>query len=591
MKNHLPLRFKEHSDNHLRNSMNTLQSLAGLLAVAVMLVACGRTDTQPASTGADLVFLNGRIYTVDDKRTWAQAVAITAGRISFVGSDDRANDFIGSNTTVVDLRGRMMLPAFQDAHIHPITSGMDAAACNLSEMPGLPEYRSTIAAYAAANPDEPWILGGGWSMAVFGPGAMPSRSILDELVSDRPVYLSSADGHTGWANSAALKIAGIDKDTPDPADGRIDRDPATGEPIGSLQEGAMSLVTRHIPATTPANREAGLRYTMKMLNAYGITSVQDAIVNREELETYTSLDSRGELNLRVVAALWWDRDRDEEQIATLLAMRESFTNGRVRPATVKIMLDGVMENYTAAMLEPYLVPDRTRGIPMIDPESLKQIVSALDAEDFQVHFHAIGDAAIRQSLDAVEAARNENGARGNRHHVSHLQIIDPTDIPRFKELDVVANFQPLWAYADKYITELTIPFIGEERTRWMYPIRSVEDAGGMIAFGSDWSVSSANPFYQIETAITRQDATGELEEVFIPEERISLESAIAAFTINAAFVNQQEQDTGSIEVGKYADLIVLNQDLFNVTPAEISDTRSLLTLLEGTAVHGDIGDL
>lgn len=591
MKNQLPLRFKEHSDNHLRNGMNTLQRLASLLAVAVMLVACEKTDTQPASTGADLVFLNGRIYTVDGERTWAQSVAITDGRISFVGSDDRANDFIGSNTAVVDLRGRMMLPAFQDAHIHPITSGMDAAACNLSELPGLPEYRSTIAAYATANPDEPWILGGGWSMAVFGPGAMPSRSILDELVPDRPVYLSSADGHTGWVNSAALQIAGIDKDTPDPADGRIDRDPATGEPIGSLQEGAMSLVTRHIPATTPANREAGLRYTMKMLNAYGITSVQDAIVNREELETYTSLDSRGELSLRVVAALWWDRGRDEEQIASLLALRESFTKGRVRPTTVKIMLDGVMENYTAAMLEPYLVPDRTRGIPMIDPESLKQIVVALDAEDFQVHFHAIGDAAIRQSLDAVEAARSENGARGNRHHVSHLQIIDPADIPRFKELDVVANFQPLWAYADKYITELTIPFIGEERTRWMYPIRSVEDAGGMIAFGSDWAVSSANPFHQIETAITRQDATGAPEEVFIPEERISLETAIAAFTINAAFVNQHEQDTGSIEVGKYADLIVLDQNLFEITPAEISGTHALLTLLEGTAVHGNIADL
>ncbi len=389
----------------------------------------------------------------------------------------------------------------------------------------------------------------------------------------------------------ALRIAGIDQDTPDPVDGRIDRDPATGEPIGSLQEGAMNLVTRHIPATTPAKREAGLRYSMKMLNAYGITSIQDAIVRREELETYTSLDSRGDLNLRVVAALWWDRDRDEEQIASLLALRESFTNGRVRPTTVKIMLDGVMENYTAAMLEPYLVPSGTRGIPMIDRESLKRIVTALDAEDFQVHFHAIGDAAIRQSLDAVKAARLENGARGNRHHVSHLQIIDPADIPRFKELDVVANFQPLWAYADKYITELTIPFIGEERTRWMYPIRSVEDAGGMIAFGSDWSVSSANPFQQIETAVTRQAATGDPEEVFIPGERISLETAIAAFTINAAFVNKHEQDTGSVEVGKFGDLIVLDQNLFEIAPADISNTRAVLTLLEGEVVHGSLVEL
>ncbi|MCH8136366.1 MAG: amidohydrolase family protein, partial [Proteobacteria bacterium] len=272
--------------------------LASYLSIAVMASACDSTVPLHQTAGAETVFLHGEIYTVDGERSWAQSVAIAAGRIIYVGSNDGVKEYIGSNTTVVDLDGRMMLPAFQDVHIHPISSGMDAAACNLNELPGLAEYRSTIAAYAAANPDLPWILGGGWSMAVFGPGAMPSRSIIDELVPDRPVYLTSADGHTGWANSAALRIAGIDRDTPDPVDGRIDKDPVTGEPIGSLQEGAMSLVTQHIPATTPANREAGLRYAMKMLNAYGITSIQDAIVNREELETYAALDSRGELNLR-----------------------------------------------------------------------------------------------------------------------------------------------------------------------------------------------------------------------------------------------------------------------------------------------------
>ena len=574
----------------LTTTLRRLLRLTSLLGLTVAMAACDKTESPRTSDGAELVFLNGRIYTVDSERTWAQSVAITDGRISYVGSDDRANEYVGANTTVIDLNGRMMLPAFQDVHIHPISSGMVAAACNLNELPGLAEYRSTIVAYAAANPNLPWILGGGWSMAVFGPGAMPSRSIIDELVPDRPVYLTSADGHTGWANSAALRIAGIDRDTPNPVDGRIDKDPVTGEPIGSLQEGAMSLMTKHIPPTTPENREAGLRYAMKMLNAYGITSIQDAIVNREDLETYAALDSRGELNLRVVAALWWDRERDEEQIPGLLALRKTYTKGRVQPTAVKIMLDGVMENYTAAMLEPYLVPDGTRGISMIDPESLKDIVTALDAEDFQVHFHAIGDAAIRQALDAIEMALTKNGARGNRHHVSHLQIIDPADIPRFNELDVVANFQPLWAYADKYITELTIPFIGEEHSRWMYPIRSVEDAGGMIAFGSDWSVTSANPFLQIETAVTRRDANGGPEEVFIPEERISLETAIAAFTINAAFVNQHEGNTGSIEVGKYADLIVLDQNLFDVAPAAISETHAVLTLLEGEAVHGNLED-
>ena len=557
------------------------------VVVLFLTAGCGQDNPAEDAPGADSVYRNGRIYTVDDSRPWAEAVAIQDGRIVFVGSDEAAEVHIGAHTDLFDLGGRLMLPAFQDSHIHPIYAGMEAAACNLNGLSGLPEYRSAISAYASANPDVPWILGGGWSMAVFGPGGAPGREIIDELVPDRPVFLSSQDGHTGWANSAALRIAGIDKDTPDPADGRIDRDPVSGEAIGSLQEGAMNLVTRHIPPDTLETRLAGLRYAMEMLHGYGITSIQDAIVNREELQAYAAMDERGQLDLRVVASLWWDRERAEEQIADLLSLREQFTHGHVRPTTVKIMQDGVMENYTAAMLEPYLVPDRTRGIPMVEPEFLKHAVSLLDAEGFQVHFHAIGDAAVRQALDAVEEAGRQNGALGNRHHISHLQMIDPDDIPRFGELDVVANFQPLWAYPDEYVTELTIPFIGEERARWMYPIRSVVDSGGMIAFGSDWSVSTANPLPQIETAITRMDVISNEGEALIAEERIDLETALAAFTINAAFVNKHEQQTGSVEVGKLADLIVIDRNLFEIEAKEISDAEVLLTLFEGRPVHGD----
>ncbi len=573
--------------------MNTTIRNLSLLALSVAAsTACSRPDSPQALSAADTVFRSGSIYTVDEQRPWAEAVAITDGRISYVGSNTGVDKYTGSETTVVNLDGRLMLPAFQDSHIHPIGAGIEASACNLNDLPGLAEYRSTIAEYAAANPDVPWILGGGWSMAVFGPGAAPNRNIIDELVADRPVYLSSADGHTGWANSRALDIAGIDRNTPDPDDGRIDRDPETGEAIGSLQEGAMRLVEMYVPENTLETRQQGLKYAMKLLNGYGITSIQDAIVNREELETYASLDRGGQLDLRVVASLWWDRERDEEQIDDLLALRERFDDGgRIRPTTVKIMLDGVMENYTAVMLEPYLVPDGTRGIPMVEAEVLNRAVTLLDALGFQVHFHAIGDAAVRQALDAVEEALIENGKLGHRHHIAHLQMIDPADIPRFKELDVVANFQPLWAYADDYVTELTIPFIGEARARWMYPIRSVQEAGGMIAFGSDWSVSTANPFPQIETAVTRKSAVDESIPVFIPEERIDLETAIAAFTINAAFVNKHEQDTGSIEVGKYADLIVVDQNLFEIEPREVSETKVLLTLLEGKAVHGNLSDL
>jgi len=567
-----------------------VQSRLFLVVVAVLvLAACSRQPADGSTDAADLVFTNGRVYTVDANRSWAEAVAISDGRIGYVGSTAGAAALIGANTTVVDLDGRMMLPAFQDSHIHPISSGIEASACSLNDLDGLPEYRAAIAAYAAANPDLPWILGGGWLMSVFGPGGSPSRMIIDELVPDRPVYLTSADGHTGWANSKALEIAGITRDTPDPPDGIVDRDSETGEPIGSLQEGAMSLVERHLPSTTKDTRLAGLRYSMAMLHGFGITSIQDAIVRREDLQAYAALAELGELKLRVVASLWWDRDRGLEQIEDLLRLREQYdTGGNLRPTTVKIMQDGVMENYTAAMLEPYLVPSGTRGIPMVDPELLKQAVVALDAAGFQVHFHAIGDAAVRQSLDAVEEALIENGQLGNRHHISHLQMIDPADIPRFAELDVIANFQPVWAYADEYVTELTIPFIGAERARWMYPIRSVQDRSGKIAFGSDWSVSTANPFPQIETAVTRKHPSDESYPVFVPEERIDLETALAAFTINAAYVNKQDDVTGSIEVGKLADLIVLDQNLFDIEPKDISETKILLTLLAGEPVYGDL---
>lgn len=568
--------------------MNKRQRAAAVLVAA--LAACSGPGA--AGPGGDIVFRNGRIYTVDPARSWAEAVVISDGRIANVGPNAGADAFVGSKTTVVDLGGRVMMPAFQDSHIHPISSGVEASRCNLNAVDDLAAYRSVIAEYARAHPDLEWITGGGWSMSVFGPGGAPSKAILDELVPDRPVYLSSADGHTAWANSRALEIAGITAATADPPDGIIDRDPKTREAIGSLQEGAMSLVSRHLPLDTLEDQIAGLEYSRDLLHGYGITSITDASVGRLDLDTYEALERRGELDLRVVASLWWDREKGLGQIDDLVALREEYDRGGlVRPTTVKIMQDGVMENYTAAMLEPYLVESGTKGIPMVEPELLKRAVTALDAAGFQVHVHAIGTAAVRQSLDAIEAARTANGPLGHRHHIAHLQLIHPDDLPRFRELEVIANFQPLWAYADDYITELTIPFIGETRAQWMYPIKSVQDAGGMIAFGSDWSVSTANPFPQIETAVTRVSPFGEDTPVFLPGERIDLESALAALTIDAAYLNTHENQTGSIEVGKLADLIVLDRDPFEIDPVEISETRVLLTLFGGKTVHGDLNTL
>ncbi len=552
----------------------------------------GVIEFSPSDPGtADAVYRGGRIYTVDMYRKWAEAIAIDDGRIVYVGDNAGVDAFIGDGTKVYDLKGRMMMPGFQDAHVHPIISGIDALACDLGGLNDLAAYRTRISEYAAAHPDVEWIKGGGWSMAVFGPGGSPSKTILDELVPDRPVFLTSADGHSGWANSVALDIAGIDENTPNPPDGIIDRHPETGELIGSLQEGAMSLVARHVPEPDAAERMAALKYARDMFHAYGITSLQDAYAFEPELQTYVALDKAGDLNLRVFPALWWERGGNEEQIPGFLERRERYTTQNVRPISVKIMQDGVMENYTAVMLEPYLVPSGTKGIPMVDPEALKDIVTAIDAAGFQVHFHAIGDGAIRQSLDAIEVAQSANGNNDRRHHISHLQVIDPADIPRFAELDVVANFQPLWAYADAYVTDLTIPFIGEERARWMYPIKSVIDAGGKIAFGSDWSVSTANPFPQIETAITRVDVDTHDTPVMNPEQRITLAQALEAFTLNSAFVNHQDDSTGSITVGKLADVIVLDRDLFRIAPEDISETKVVLTLFGGKPVYGDPASL
>jgi predicted amidohydrolase YtcJ len=535
---------------------------------------------------ADTVYHTGKIYTVNAAKPWAQSVAIRNGKIEFVGSDDAVRAHIGPDTAVYDLHGKLMLPGFQDAHVHPLYAGLEALSCYLGGEESIEHYRAVLPDCVARSADREWITGGGWSMAAFGPGAKASKDILDELTPDHAVFLVSADGHSGWANSRALDIAGITKNTPDPVDGYIDRDPETGEAIGSLQEGAMRLVAQHAPAPTFEERVAALEYARDQMHSVGITSFQKAYANEAELQAYEHLDKMGKLNMRVVAALLWDAEGSAEQLETMKALRERYTKGNLRATSIKIFVDGVMENYTAVMLEPYLVEGATKGTPMIDPGEMIEVVSDAAAEGFQIHFHSLGDAAVRYALDAVEEARQRHGENDLRHHLSHLQVVHPDDHPRFAELGAVANFQPLWAYADEYIVELTLPFISEQTARWIYPIKSIIDAGGRIAFGSDWSVSSVNPMPQIETALTRVDAESHSTAVLNPEQRITIEQAVEAFTLGTAYVNHQEDVTGSIEVGKLADLIVLDKNIFEIAPERISETKVLLTLFEGKPVYG-----
>jgi predicted amidohydrolase YtcJ len=480
-----------------------------------------------------------------------------------------------------------VLPGFQDAHVHPPLAGMERLRCDLNEAADREGYRKLIARYAAGHPDEPWILGGGWWMPAF-PGGTPRAEDLDAVVPDRPVFLVNQDGHGAWVNTRALELAGIDAATADPPDGRIERDPATGRPTGTLHEGAMDLVERLIPPTRPDEWERAILEAQRFLHAFGITAWQDAMVEAEQLEAYLRLAGRGQLTARVVAALWWDRHRGPDQVEELIEQRDLARGTGVDAGTVKIMLDGVAENFTARMLDPYLDengrPTDNRGLSQVEPELLKEAATRLDTEGFQVHFHAIGDGAVRQALDAVEAAARANGRRDARHHIAHLQVIHPDDIPRFGALGVVANIQALWACHEPQMDDLTIPFLGTERAARQYPFRSLLDAGAPMACGSDWSVSSPNPFLQMETAVTRVGPEYPDADPFLPDERLDLDAVLRAFTEGSAFVNRLDADSGRIAPGMAADLVEVDRDPLAADDS-IGETEVVLTMVGGRVVH------
>ncbi len=537
---------------------------------------------------ADLVLVGARARTGAPGRAEVEdlEVAVRDGRIAAIGASVRGS--AGPRTEVVEIPGGLILPGFQDAHVHPPTSGLERLRCDLNAADDAESSLRVVAEYARAHPDEPWILGGGWWTAAF-PGGTPRREDLDAIVPDRPAFLPNRDGHGAWVNSRALEAAGIDVGTPDPPDGRIERDPATGDPTGTLHEGAMRLVEAIIPPTGPREWERAILEAQAYLHSFGITAWQDAWIGPEHLDAYLALAGRGDLTARVVAALWWERDRGLDQIEELAERRRRAAEVEsVDAGTVKIMVDGVVENFTAYVLEPYLDgrggPTENRGIPFLDDEALAAAVTRLDREGFQVHVHAIGDAAVRTALDGFDAARRSNGPSGNRHHIAHLQVVDPDDIPRFADLDVTANAQAFWACHEPQMDELTIPFLGPERTARQYPFASLARSGARLAFGSDWSVSTPDPLLQIEVAVTRVDPERRDGEPFLPEERLPPEAALEAFTRGSAFVNRLDETTGTIEPGKAADLVVLDHDPFVDGP--IGQARTVLTMVGGRIVHG-----
>ena len=573
-------------------------------------------------TAADLILIGGRVRTPADASGFAEAIAIggapsgapsggassslsggpSGGLIRAVGTDADIRDLAGPRTRVIDLNGRLALPAFGDAHVHAIGGGLERLRCNMLGLKTRQECLDTIARYCAGLAAGAWVLGAGWSMEAF-PGGTPTAADLDAVTGGRPAFLPNRDHHGAWVNTEALRRAGITKDTPDPADGRIERSP-DGSPAGTLHDGAMGLVAGHVPAATKEELQAGLDTALRYLHSMGIAHYQDACVgNAGELGipdtfgTYRDAAAGGTLTASVTGALWWDRHRGLAQVEDIKARREQASTGRFRATSVKLMLDGVCETFTAAMSAPYLDqhghPTGHHGNFFIDPEELKTIARRLAAEQFQLHFHALGDGAVTAGLDALEALPGSQRESG-RHHLAHLQFITPRDLDRFRALGAVANFQPLWACADPQMTELTIPFVGPERAQWQYQIGSLARNNTRIAFGSDWPVSSADPLQEMHVAVNRvlsrtlgRAGTPECEDPFLPDQAVTLAVALKAFTEGVAYVNHEEDVTGRLLPGMRADVVVLDQDLFAIPAADIGNTSAALTVANGQVVHGD----
>jgi predicted amidohydrolase YtcJ len=550
------------------------------LVPATLFLACAREPANPA----DLVLRNTVVYTVDSANPRAQAVAIDGGRITYVGSDSGVRAFVGRNTRVLDLAGRLVLPGFHDTHVHLVTGGIELGECNLNPAVTLDDVRRMVRE-CATRPTE-WVRGGGFQLPIF-PGGNPTRELLDSLVPDRPAYLSSSDGHSAWVNSRALAIAGVTRATRDPAKGRIERG-GDGAPSGALRESAMELVSSKLPPRTADEDLAGLERGLAMAARFGITTIHEASTTEARALAFARADSLGRLSARSILSLLVDTDAPiDSEVKRLVALRSRASRGLVQPVAAKIFLDGVIEAQTGALLAPYVDRPGYRGELNMSSVTFNTFVQKLDSTGFKVHVHAIGDRAIRTALDGFEQQRARDGGAGPRHIVAHIQLFDEAEIPRFASLGVVASFQPLWAYADTYITDLTEPRLGPERSRNLYPIARVSASGAIMAAGSDWSVTSMNPLEAIQVAVTRRALDDSTGDAWLPNERVDLATMLRAYTLGGAIASDHDSLTGSITVGKAADLIVVSEDLFATPVHRIGKAGVLLTLLNGREVYRD----
>jgi predicted amidohydrolase YtcJ len=538
-----------------------------------------------AEKKSDLVLKNGAVYTVDWDRSWAESVAVTGDLISFVGSNEDAQAFIGPETVVLDLAGKMVLPGFVEAHAHPSHAMDFVGNISLYLLGSLAEYETAIREYIADHPEKEIYRGSGWADTLF-PNFGPPKEILDTIVPDRPIALVSYDGHSYWVNSKTLEMAQISKDTPDPEGGRIERDPLTGEPSGTLRETAAKLVEGVIPAHSIDEMKNALLAYQDMATRVGITLSHDAWLDTPSITAYQALAAEKKLKMRFRGSITLEPDQDlPPQIAAVLEERAQNNHPYFLTPAAKIFVDGVVEGGTAYLHEPYAHKPDFRGEPIWGPELLNETTAALDKENLQIHYHVIGDAATTITLDALEIALEKNGARDSRHLITHLQLVTPEDIQRCKALGIIGVPQPFWFKIDDYFWELALPYLGEARADQQYPMKSFIDAGVMMASSSDFPVTIPfDPLIAIQTGITRASPKDPSQGTLWPEERVSLEDMIASYTYNGAYANFLDHSTGSLEPDKQADLIVLEHNLFEIPTEEISKTKVLLTLIAGKEV-------
>jgi predicted amidohydrolase YtcJ len=572
----------------LNASRRVLWVALPLLAVLAA-AAHGRAPSNPKF--ADVVVEHGRIYTENPQQPWAEAVAVSGGRIVAVGTDKEIEGLCGPGTQVIDAHRRVVLPGFTDSHIHFLEGSITLDEPDLNGAHSVPDLQARLKDYASAHSGKDWVIGQGWAYDAFGPAALPDKKILDPIFPDRPVYLESFDGHTAWVNSKALEMAGITRNTPDPPDGRIVRDPQSREATGALKEDARHLVKHLVPLPGPEEKIAALRKGLALARQYGLVRVHAAGEPRDtfgdfyDLELFHQLRRAGDLTLRLyISKIIEPPELTAADLSELEDARKRFHDDWIDVGAAKFFMDGAIETHTAAMLAPYSDDSNSAGSTNWDPDNFNRAVAELDRRGFQIFTHAIGDRAVRLALDAYERAERLNGNRDARPRIEHMETISPQDIPRFTQLGVIASMQPLHPHPDAP-AGVWARAVGQERERLGFAWNSLEKAGAHLAFGSDWEVVTLNPWPGVQCAVTRQTNDGQPPGGWLPEQRLTVAQAIAGYTIGAAYAGHREKTEGSLEPGKLADLIIISQDPFAVDPHKLGNTEVILTMVGGKVVY------